>query len=161
MRADYSTGSDEAWAAFCGTLCDSELEFFEDQAPNPTPGDGDGDDGEMQSGAGDEGSEDDDDEGNESSLALFAPLFDAARFGDISSLHARHIRARALGSGSTLREAEAEGRSTDYRRRMMRAGARYGSLMRSHAPMGARCLSARPGTSPREPRDSTLIFLCR
>jgi hypothetical protein len=36
VRTDYSTGSDDAWAAFCSALHDAEREFFADQAPNPT-----------------------------------------------------------------------------------------------------------------------------
>ena len=95
LRTDYSTGSDDAWAAFCSALRDAEREFFADQAPNnPTPNDGD--DVEMPSGAGENRSEDDDDASStdtddESSLALFAPLSDAARFGNISNLRALRL----------------------------------------------------------------------
>lgn len=31
LRTDYSSGSDEAWTAFCGALRDAEREFFADQ----------------------------------------------------------------------------------------------------------------------------------
>ena len=93
LRTDYSTGSDDAWAAFCSALRDTEREFFADQAPNnPTPSDGDV---EMPSSAGDDGSEDDDasstDTDDESSLALFAPLSDAAHFGNISNIRALRL----------------------------------------------------------------------
>jgi hypothetical protein len=38
VRTDYSTGSDDAWAAFCSALHDAERDFFAD-APNPPPSD--------------------------------------------------------------------------------------------------------------------------
>ncbi len=99
VRTDYSAGSDDAWAAFCGALRDAEREFFADQAPGSANGDGDVEmvtaglplgTGSGAAGADDEGSDDDDDD-DESSLALFAPLSDAARFDNISNLRALRL----------------------------------------------------------------------
>ncbi|KAH8993486.1 hypothetical protein EDB92DRAFT_1815549 [Lactarius akahatsu] len=115
VRTDYSTGSDEAWAAFCAALRDAEHEFFADQAPvggNSGPDDGNGDI-EMVAGpqppatessaadSDDDASTDEEDEGESS---LFAPLSDAARFDNISNLRALRllfdVSARATpGSG--------------------------------------------------------------
>jgi hypothetical protein len=35
LRTDYSSGSDEAWTAFCGALRDAEREFLADQQEGP------------------------------------------------------------------------------------------------------------------------------
>ena len=87
MRTDYSTGSGDAWVAFCSTLLDAERDFFANQAPPPaaisttttttTESDNDEDD---------DASSTDDDE--PPLFALFAPLSDAARFNNISNLRA-------------------------------------------------------------------------
>ena len=80
VRTDYSTGSDDAWATFCSALHDAEHEFFADQVPpTMTVEKGNGADGE-----GSDTSTDSDE--SSSSLALFVPLSDPARFGNISNL---------------------------------------------------------------------------
>ena len=91
LRTDYSTGSDDAWAAFCSTLLDAERDFFADQAPPPaaisttttTTIESDNDDED------DDASSTDDDE--PPLFALFAPLPDVARFNNISNLRALRL----------------------------------------------------------------------
>ena len=103
LRTDYSTGSDDAWAAFCSTLLDAERGFFADQAPpaalistttTTTESDNDEDD---------DASSTDDDE--PPLFALFAPLSDAARFNNISNLRALRfffdVSARATQRSTT------------------------------------------------------------
>ena len=95
LRTDYSMDSDEAWATFCYALPVTEREFFADQALNPTPGDGDNDadDVETPSGASDVGSKNDHASSidGESSLAVFIPLSDVVRFGNILNLCALRL----------------------------------------------------------------------
>lgn len=108
LRTDYSAGSDEAWASFCGTLRDAEREFLADQqsssfasAPDddgdvemapapashsPVPaGEGSGDDDDE--GEGEEGGA----EGEENELALFSLVSDSVRFDGISNLRALRL----------------------------------------------------------------------
>ena len=127
VRTDYSTGSDDAWAAFCGALRDAEREFFADQAPIPTPGSSGncGDDDIATEPPNGDGSEDDDastDEEEEdeesSSLALFAPLSDPARFDNISNLRALRLLFD-ISPRATLRPGQQElaggGRGAQHR----------------------------------------------
>jgi hypothetical protein len=87
VRTDYSTGSDDAWATFCTALHDAEREFFADQVqPTMAVRNGDGASGE---GSDDNASTDSDE--SSSSLALFAPLSDPTRFGNISNLRALRL----------------------------------------------------------------------
>ena len=89
MRTDYSTGSNDAWTAFCSALHDAERDFFADQTPSPpvatSPTDDDNDDSDDS----DDASSTDDDE--PPSFALFAPLSDPAQFNDISNLRALRL----------------------------------------------------------------------
>lgn len=81
-RTDYSTGSDDAQAVFCSALHDAERNYFDDQAPAIATTTGpDGDDGE---------SDDASSTGDEPSLALFAPLSDAA-YCNISNIRALRL----------------------------------------------------------------------
>jgi hypothetical protein len=90
VRTDYSTGSDDAWAAFRSALHDAEREFFADQAPNPPSGDGN--DVAMATTESDSDSDPDSTStDDEFSLMLFAPLSDAAHFNNISNLRALRL----------------------------------------------------------------------
>ena len=90
LRTDYSTGSDDAWAAFYSALQDTERDFFADQTPTPvatppTDNDNDSDDSD------DASSTDDDDDDEPPSFALFALLSDPAQFNNISNLRALRL----------------------------------------------------------------------
>ena len=82
LRTDYSTGSDDAWTAFCSALQDTERDFFADQTPPtpvatpPTDNDNDSDDSDDASSTDDE-----------PSLVLFALLSDGA-YCNISNIRA-------------------------------------------------------------------------
>jgi hypothetical protein len=91
VRTDYSTGSDDAWAAFRSALHDAEREFFADQAPNPPPPGNSNDVAMPATESNSDSSSDDTSTDDESSLALFAPLSDAAHFNNISNLHALRL----------------------------------------------------------------------
>jgi hypothetical protein len=91
VRTDYSTGSDDAWAAFRSALHDAERDFFADQAPNPPPPGNSNDVAMPATESNSDSSSDDTSTDDESSLALFAPLSDAAHFINISNLHALRL----------------------------------------------------------------------
>ena len=116
LRTDYTAGSDEAWASFCGALRDAEREFFADQegpgsASESTSAPDDDDDGgdvEMAPApashslvpAGEESVDDEDeDEGEgeggseeaERDLSLFSLVSDPTRFDGISNLRALRL----------------------------------------------------------------------
>ena len=113
LRTDYTAGSDEAWASFCGMLRDGEREFLADQegsgstsASTSAPDDDDGD-VEMapapashslvpaSAESGDDDDDDDEGEGGseeaEKELALFSLVSDSTRFDGISNLRALRL----------------------------------------------------------------------
>ena len=93
MRTDYSTGSDDAWTAFCSALHDAERDFFADQTPSPPPvATSPTTDNDDDSESDDASSTDDDDDDDEPpSFALFAPLSDPVQFNNISNLRALRL----------------------------------------------------------------------
>ena len=130
LRTDYSAGSDEAWASFCGTLRDAEREFLADQQSSGSASAPDDDDGDVEMApvpasyspvsAAEESGDDEEEgegeegggEGAENELALFSLVSDSARFDGISNLRALRllfdVSVRAaptppspLGSGSS------------------------------------------------------------
>ena len=111
LRTDYSAGSDEAWASFCGTLRDAEREFLADQegsgsASASTSAPDDDGDVEMapapvshpQEPAGEESGDEEEEEEEEgesaeaeNELALFSLVSDSTRFDGISNLRALRL----------------------------------------------------------------------
>lgn len=108
LRTDYSAGSDESWAAFCGTLRDAEREFLADQEGSgsaPASKSAPDDDGDVEMApapvshphapGGEESGDDEDEEGGseeaEKELALFSLVSDSTRFDGISNLRALRL----------------------------------------------------------------------
>jgi hypothetical protein len=125
VRTDYSTGSGDAWVAFCTALHDAERESFADKvSPTVTVRNGDGTDGE---GSDDDASTDSDE--STSSLALFAPLSGPPRFGNISNLRACYAwSARSGRRGWRQRGAAPAERAAGITGDVRRAGAHAADL---------------------------------
>ena len=116
LRTDYSAGSEDAWAAFCGALREAEREFLADQegsassasAVPAAPDDGDDDDDDdvemahvhvpptgstkiTEEEEKSEGDGDGDGDGDEEEPVLFSLFSDPARFNHISNLRALRL----------------------------------------------------------------------